>query len=161
MGGEDCFSPTHTIPYGVLRSAASPGSVGSSVEKLDQKWPPRTIPGFSTDPCYQVSIIQLTDQIRYIRKQKSRLLSRLPEIQKNQILLDFCFFEFNVLFGNRVVLALDHFLGHRAAVFLGNIEETGVGGAFKLDFDCCGLCHDLDPVSFACSLEEKANRKRK
>jgi len=54
--GKNCFFPTRTIPYGVLRSAASPGSVGSSVEKLDQKWPPRTIPGFSTDPCYLTSI---------------------------------------------------------------------------------------------------------
>lgn len=66
-------------------------------------------------------------------------------IKVNQ-LLDFGFLEFYVLLCNRIVLTLDHFLGHRAAVFLGNIEETGVCCALKLDLDRGGLCHCLNPV---------------
>lgn len=61
-------------------------------------------------------------------------------------LLDFGFLEIHVLFGNRVVFAFHHFLGHGAAVFLGYVKETGVCGALKLDLDGCGLCHCLGSV---------------
>ena len=67
------------------------------------------------------------------------------QIKVNQ-LFDFGFLEFNMLLCNRVVLTLDHFLGHCAAVFLGDIEETSVCCAFKLNLDGGGLCHCLNPV---------------
>ncbi len=56
-------------------------------------------------------------------------------------LFDFGFLEFHVLFRDRIIFALDHFLGHGAAVFLGHVEEAGIGSAFQLDFDSRGFGH--------------------
>ena len=70
----------------------------------------------------------------------------------NQGLLDLGFLEIDVLAGNRVILTLDHFIGHRTAVFLRHIIKAGVSSAFQLDFDGCGLCHDLS--SCLCRIEE-------
>lgn len=72
---------------------------------------------------------------------KSRLEGRLLKLYQKH-LLDFGFFEFHVLFCNRIIFTLDHFLGHGAAVFLCNVKEACVSCAFQLNFDCGGFCHD-------------------
>lgn len=43
--------------------------------------------------------------------------------------------------GHRVILPLDHFLGHGAGVFLGDIEVARVSGADQTNLDCCCLGH--------------------
>ena len=42
-----------------------------------------------------------------------------------RILLDLAFFELDMLLRNRIILPLDHFLGHVARVLFRNVEEPG------------------------------------
>jgi len=42
------------------------------------------------------------------------------------LLLDFAFFEFDMLARNRVIFPKDKLFCHRAGVFLGDIEKPGV-----------------------------------
>ena len=50
-------------------------------------------------------------------------------------LFDLGFLEINMLAHDRVILLHIHLLGHRTAVLLGDIEEAGIGGRQKFDFD--------------------------
>ena len=76
-------------------------------------------------------------------KQKSRPEGGFETLKQQNRLFDFGFLEFNMLFCNWVVLTLDHFFSHGAAVFLGYIKEPCVRSAFKLDLDRGGFCHGL------------------
>ncbi len=58
-------------------------------------------------------------------------------------LFDFCFLEIHVLFRNRIIFAHRHFLGHRAAVFLGDVVKTGVCGAQQFYLDCGSFRHGM------------------
>jgi len=60
-------------------------------------------------------------------------------------LLDLGFLEFDVLLGDRVVLAERQLVGLGTAVLAGHVEETGVGGRQKLDLDVCGFGHGISP----------------
>jgi hypothetical protein len=61
-------------------------------------------------------------------------------------LLDFCFFELDVLAHDGVILFHDHLFGHGARVLLGYVEIASVRGALKLDFDRCWLSHWPGPA---------------
>src|SRR6185369_636426 len=73
-----------------------------------------------------------------LRDHKSRA-SRSPGTK--QALLDLRFLEFDVLAHLWIIFAHHHFLGLRARVLLGHIEEARVGGADELDLDGCRLGH--------------------
>ena len=66
--------------------------------------------------------------------------------RRRRDLLDLGFLEVDMLLGDRIVFAFDHFLGHRAAVFLGHVEEAGVSRRKQLDLDGCRLGHCSGPV---------------
>jgi len=57
--------------------------------------------------------------------------------------LDLGFLELDVLAHDRVILPLDHLLGHVAGVLLRHVEETGIGGGDQPDLDGCGLRHGV------------------
>ena len=50
-------------------------------------------------------------------------------------LLDFAFFEVDVLASNRVVLLHHHFFGECARIFLGYVEKAGAGGGQQFDLE--------------------------
>ena len=60
-------------------------------------------------------------------------------------LFDLGFLEVDVLANARIVFLHDHFLGLRARILLGHIEETRVGAADELDLDGCRLGHRSVP----------------
>src|SRR4051794_23984324 len=60
------------------------------------------------------------------------------------MLLDLGFAEFDVLARDRVILLLDHLVGHGARVLLGNVIEAGVGGRHELDLDGDRFGHVLN-----------------
>ena len=77
--------------------------------------------------------------------EKSRPKERLASRCIKPSLLDFAFFEINVLAYNGVILTLDHFFSHGACVFLGHVEVTCVSRRVKTDFNGGWLRHGSRP----------------
>src|SRR3954466_11526760 len=59
----------------------------------------------------------------------------MPSVSFLPSLLDLAFLELDVLARNRVVLLLDHLVGHGARVLLGGVVEAGVRGGNELVLD--------------------------
>src|SRR5690606_11375282 len=68
-------------------------------------------------------------------------------------LLDLRFLELDVLLRDRVVLTLGHLVGHRAAVLRSHVEEAGVRRREKFDLDGGSLGH------FYCPLVKRSGRR--
>jgi hypothetical protein len=62
--------------------------------------------------------------------------------QKNECLLNLCFFKFDVLLHNRVVLLENEFFSARAWVLLGDVEEASASRGKQFDFLGDGLSHN-------------------
>jgi hypothetical protein len=75
------------------------------------------------------------------RSTKKAANGDLFNFDSSRKLLDFGFLEIHVLAGNRVVLPLDQFVGHGAAVLFGHIEKAGIRRAFEFDLDGGRFCH--------------------
>ena len=60
-------------------------------------------------------------------------------------LLDFAFLEFDMLFGNRVVLFQNELFGHRAGILFRHVEKARISRRVEADFDSCWLRHDEIP----------------
>jgi hypothetical protein len=71
---------------------------------------------------------------------------RLCVTRSGRRLLDLRFLEFDVLLGDRIVLAERQLVRLGAAVLTGHVEEAGIGGRQKLDLDVCGFGHDFRPL---------------
>jgi len=80
------------------------------------------------------------------RKQKRRPEGGVLHFMTETRLLDLGFLEFDMLLGDRVVLAERQLVGLGAAVLARHIEEAGVGGRKKLDLDVRGFGHDVRPL---------------
>jgi hypothetical protein len=69
-------------------------------------------------------------------------VQRNATIWPRSSLLDFSFFELDMLAHNRVVFAKSQLFRLIARVFLGNIEKAGVSGTEQFDFYSGWLRHD-------------------
>src|SRR6188474_2890398 len=104
----------------MLRSAASPGSVGfgrlgSGVSGLLK------VPLSAGHLFTQVRCAILSPRDRWAEKERAPKGARPP--RRIRWLLDLAFTEFDVLLRDRIVFLLDHFLGHRARILLGGVVK--------------------------------------
>src|SRR5262245_42225021 len=114
----------------MLRSAASPGSVGFGR-------PGGGVSGLLMTP---LPAGHIPWPSRWLG-----LVGRTPGRTRETYLLDLGFAELDVLLGNRVVFLLDHLVGHRPRVLLGDIVEAGIGARHQLDLERDGLGHGKAP----------------
>ena len=56
-------------------------------------------------------------------------------------LFDFAFFEIHVLADHRIILLLDHFLGHVPGVLFSDVEKACISRAVQTDLDGGWLSH--------------------
>lgn len=81
------------------------------------------------------------NQKRTILKIGSSFLKLIVLKKLSRNLLNFSFFEIHMLTRNRVILTLDHFLGHCPRVLFRYVVKACVSGAYQLNLNCCWLSH--------------------
>ena len=62
------------------------------------------------------------------------------------ILLNFCFFELDMLLCDWIIFPLSDFIGHRARVFLGDVEKARIRSRKKFNLNRCCLRHGDIPL---------------
>src|SRR5690242_2391140 len=124
----------------MLRSAASPGSVGFG------RFGGGTS-GLLMTPLPTGHLHRAPSPMRRARgnaaemQKAPRNSGRLCAVCDDAALLDLRFAELDVLLGDRVVLLLHQFVGHGARVLARHVIETGVGAGNQLHLDGRGLGH--------------------
>src|ERR1700704_504050 len=124
----------------MLRSAASPGSVGfgrfgGGTSGLLMTPPPTGhlyFPGWLDRPNLQMVAAKCEGRPGCGRPCVMRTRTRL---------LDLRFSEFDVLLRDRIIFLLDQLVGHSPRILAGHVIETGVGARHELHLDGGGLCH--------------------
>src|SRR6185312_14343255 len=129
----------------MLRSAASPGSVGSVGRRwhiVASSYRCQT----SADPLFAaISDRQYAGGNASRRRKQKRRPKAAFLFSEITRLLDLGFLELDMLLGDRIVFAEGQLFRLGAAVLAGHVEEAGVGGRQKLDLDVCGFGHDVRP----------------
>src|SRR5215467_8083602 len=128
----------------MLRSAASPGSVGfgrfgsGTSGLLMTPLPTGHLRSRGRDRLPKRQTPEKTTNAKGARRAPLSLVARA------RALLDLCLAELDVLLGDRIVFLLGQLVGHGARVLARDIVEAGVGARHELDLDGDSFRHNVN-----------------